>query len=118
MSSNPPLGPPSSGTVPNPPVPERSTSAHPITAVDATYPSNPFQVDLVIPFSTALGKGDRLAEQREMREGYEQLLRALESEGGLRVASRPGRAGKGKEEVWIFIGAGEEKVSQLVEREK
>lgn len=104
MSSNPQLGPPTSFTSAGPSVPERVTS-------------NPFQVDLVIPFSIAVGDGSRLAAQNEIRQGYEELLRALEGEGGLRIASRPGRAGKGKEEVWVFVGAGEEKVSELVERE-
>jgi len=117
MSSNPQLGPPTSFTSAGPSVPERVTSTNPTSAIDTTHRSNPFQVDLVIPFSIAVGDGSRLAAQNEIRQGYEELLRALEGEGGLRIASRPGRAGKGKEEVWVFVGAGEEKVSELVERE-
>ena len=76
-------------------------------------------MDLVIPISISLGdKKDRTTTQLEIRESYEELLRALEREGGLRIASRPGRAGKGKEEVWVFVGAGDDKVFELVEREK
>lgn len=103
MSSAPPLAPPASDTVPGAPV------------SSSTGSSNPFHVDLVIPFDIST-KGDRT--QRESRRGYELLLRALEGEGGIHVASRPGRAGRGKEEVWVFVGAGEEKVSELVERER
>lgn len=92
---------------------------HPSTALDGTHPSNPFQVDLVIPFSVAGKKGtDRLAAQSEIREGYQELLRALEGEGGLKVASRAGRGGKGSEDVWVFVGIGDEKLQELVEREK
>ena len=118
MSNYPSLGYETSATIPVPPVPGRSTSIHPTTAIDTTHPSNPFQVDLVIPISISLDKKDRATAQLEVRESYEELLRALEREGGLRIASRPGRAGKGKEEVWVFVGAGDEKVSELVEREK
>lgn len=116
MASNPSLGTPtsSSGTAPGPPLSDR----HSTTATEAEHPSNPFEVDLVIPFSIALGKGDRLAEQRDIKDGYEVLLRALEGEGGLRIASRRGRSGKGKEEVWVFVGASEDKLGELVERAK
>ena len=113
MSSNPTLG-----AATGPPARSGGTPAHATTAIDAAQPSNPFQVDLVIPFSIASGEGDRAQEQTEIRDGYEVLLRALEAEGGLKIASRPGRAGKGKEEVWVFVRAGEDKVSELVEREK
>jgi hypothetical protein len=58
-----------------------------------------------------------LKAQEEIREGYEGLLRALEGEG-LRVATRPGRAGKGKEEIWVFVSASDEKIRELVERER
>jgi anoctamin-10 len=86
--------------------------------VSAKVNPNPFNVDLVIPFSIALGSWDRNVAQRYIKEGYEDLIRALEGEGGLRVATKMGRGGKGKEEVWVFIGATEEKVDELVEREK
>lgn len=108
---------PSSKTAPGPPVPFRGVSANPSFAKDAEHPSNPFQVDLVIPFNISLAKGDRARAQTEVRDGYERLLRALEGEGGLRVASRPGRAGRGQEEVWVFVGVSEEKLTELVERE-
>jgi anoctamin-10 len=107
------------GTAPGPPIPNRDTSAHPSTALDVTQPTNPFQVDLVIPYSVAITKGqDRSAAQQEIRQGYEALLRALEGEGGLKVATRGGRGAKGDEEVWVFVAVGDEKVQELVEREK
>lgn len=92
---------------------------HPSTAKDISHPSNPYQVDFVIPFdiSTA-SQNDRVKAEIEVREGYELLLRTLEGEGGLKIASKPGRAGKGKEEVWVFVSAGDEKMQELVEREK
>ena len=105
-------------TAPGPPVPSRDSSIKPNLAVDAVHPSNPFQVDLVIPFSISAGK-DRVRDQAQVKEQYEALLRALEGEGGLKVASRPGRTkGKGAEEIWIFVGAADEKVSELAERER
>ena len=114
MSSQPIAAPiETSSTAPGPPVAARGTAL----AIGATHPCNPFQVDLVLPFDLS-ASGDRVKAQREIREGYEELLRALEGEGGLRVASRPGRGGKAKEEVWVFVGAGEDKVSELVERER
>lgn len=101
-------------TAPGPPIPARGVS----TRFDAAHLSNPFRVDLVIPYSIALGSSDRLKAQSEAREGYELLLRALEGEGGLKVATRAGKTGKGKEEVWVFVGAEDEKVDELVEQEK
>lgn len=108
----------SSSTSAGPPVPSK---------MDITHPSNPFAVDFVIPFDIST-KGDR-AKVGEVREGYESLLRALEGEGGLKVASRPAKISKGdkkdndkqekgKEEVWVFVGISEEKVAELVERER
>jgi anoctamin-10 len=106
--------PPTHSTAPGPPV-----LAHPTgMATQTTGPSNPFHVDLVIPYSIASIKGDRSQTQAEVREGYEALLRALEGEGGLKVASKPGRAGKGKEEIWVFLGISQDKLDELVEREK
>ena len=101
-------------TAPGPPIPARDTS----TQLDTVRLSNPYSVDLVIPFSAAISSSSRAKDLEECREGYELLLRALEGEGGLRVASRAGKGGKGKEEVWVFVGASDEKVEELVEREK
>jgi anoctamin-10 len=75
-------------------------------------------VDLVIPYSIASGSWDKAIAQRYIREGYEELLKALEGEGGLKVATKFGRGEKGKEEIWVFVGATSEKVDELVEREK
>ncbi|EIW72964.1 hypothetical protein TREMEDRAFT_26589 [Tremella mesenterica DSM 1558] len=107
MSSNPPsLGAP---TAPGPPI---STALK-----GSKSTSNPFGVDLVIPFSTSVGK-DRIKDSNEIKESYEYFLRALESEGGLRIASRSGNKIKGKEEIWVFVGASDEKISELLEREQ
>jgi len=108
----------SSSTAPGTPVPARNTSINPSSALGVSHPSNPFEVDFVIPFSIAVGKVDRVTAQNEIRASYEELLRALEGEGGLRVATKAGRGKKGDEQVWVFVGAGEEKVTELVEREK
>lgn len=105
-------------TAPGPPVPVRDTSIKPSSALDASHPSNPFQVDFVIPFDVAIPKGqDRVKVQEEVKEGYERLLRALEGEGGLKVGSKSGRGGKGKEEVWVFVSISDQKLTELVERE-
>jgi hypothetical protein len=48
---------------------------------------------------------------------YDRLVSALES-AGLRVTSRPGRADKGAEEVWVFVGITDGKVAELVARER
>lgn len=92
----------------------------PQLAKDSSHPSNPFQVDFVIPLDISLGKysTDRNRIQKEVRDGYELLLRQLEEEGGLKIASRKGRGAKGKEEVWVFVSAGDEKIVELVERER
>ena len=114
MSSQPPSTPAlGTGTTPGPPVPARGTS----TKLNANRISNPFQVDLVLPFSIALGKVAKLTGQQQIKQGYEDLLRALEGEGGLKIASRVG-TGTHKDEVWVFVGAGEEKISELVDRER
>ncbi|KAK8844765.1 hypothetical protein IAR55_006615 [Kwoniella newhampshirensis] len=124
-SLEPPTPTSSAATAPGPPVANRDSSLtqafspHLPGTAGQHYPSNPYQVDFVIPFSIAVSKGqDRQQAQREIKTGYEELLRALEGEGGLKVASKGGRGGKGQEEVWIFVGASEEKVNELVEREK
>lgn len=107
-----------SDTSPGPPISARNTSMAPQLAKDISHPSNPFQVDFVIPFDISIGKEDKSIAQKESREGYELLLRSLEGEGGLKIASRPGKGSKGKEEVWVFVSAGDEKIVELVEREK
>ncbi|WVR03117.1 hypothetical protein IAU60_000107 [Kwoniella sp. DSM 27419] len=129
MSSQPPTrgqiasdglveGPPTMSTAPGPPVQAVGAGSRPHPAIDRVS-SNPFRVDFVIPFSVAVGKNQARAQsQGEIKEGYELLLRALEGEGGLKIATRAGRGGKGQEEVWVFVGATEEKVGELVEREK
>jgi hypothetical protein len=115
-----------SSTAPGPPVPARDTSNHSSTALDVTHPSNPFQVDFVIPYDVSLPKASakdtgRAQVQSEIKEGYEALLRSLEGEGGLKVGSRKGRSkvgSKGEEEVWVFVGISDEKLVELVERER
>lgn len=78
-------------------------------------------MDFVIPYSISTSKASksksRAAIQNEIRDGYENLLRTLE-QGGLKVGSKAGRGRKGHEEVWIFVGASDEKVDELVQREK
>lgn len=116
MSHQPPPEVEASETAPGPPVPLRDTSL----TLDAAHPSNPFQVDFVIPYDLSAKKGEnRAVVQEEMKEGYERLLRALEGEGGLKVASRskPAKKDKGGQEVWVFVSIGEEKLAELVERE-
>lgn len=81
---------------------------------------NPYNVDLVVPYSIALSKKDlknRPKAEAEIKEGYVYLLRELEG-SGFRLASKAGRGNKGQEEVWIFVGASEERVEQLVEEER
>jgi len=78
-------------------------------------------VDFVIPYDVSIPKGksgDRVNVQEEIKEGYEALLRGLEGEGGLKVGSRKGRGGKGQEEVWVFVGISDEKLAELVQRER
>ncbi|KAL1408823.1 hypothetical protein Q8F55_005637 [Vanrija albida] len=79
--------------------------------------TNPFRVDLVIPFSVAPGAGANRAPA-PIAAAYDRLVGALAAEGGLRVTARPGRAAKGAEEVWVFVGASEGKVAELVARER
>jgi len=110
-----------------PEVKASSTSAGPPvpSKMDSNHPSNPFNVDFVIPYDICI-KGDRTKEVAEVREGYERLLRVLEGEGGLKVASRPAQvSGKDKkedekkpEEIWVFVGISDEKAKELVERER
>lgn len=110
-----------------PEVKASSTSAGPPvpSKMDSSHPSNPFNVEFVIPYDISI-KGDRSKGVSEVREGYEALLRALEGEGGLKVASRPAKvSGKDKkeddkkpEEVWVFVGISDEKAKELVERER
>ncbi|KAL7420471.1 hypothetical protein Q5752_004421 [Cryptotrichosporon argae] len=114
--------PPSHATAPGPPVTHpnilpKAAPGQPVARSGTTTPCNPYDVDLVVTFSIAIGSGDRKVAEVEIKEGYETLLRALEGEG-LRIASAAGRAGKGKEEVWVFVGGTEQVIDRLVEREK
>jgi anoctamin-10 len=106
-----------SSTAPGPPVP---------ISLDHTHPSNPFNVDFVIPYDISIKGGNRTEVVAEVKEGYERLLRALEGEGGLKVGTRPAHSStkdkkdenKKVEEVWVFIGISDDKLSELVERER
>lgn len=112
---------PVSSTTPGPPVSlsDSHTTIPTSTDLDVEHPSNPFQVDFVIPYDVSIPKGaERMSVQEEIKEGYEGLLRGLEGEGGLKVGSRKGRGGKGAEEVWVFVGIIDEKLAELVERER
>ncbi|WVQ64321.1 uncharacterized protein L199_002483 [Kwoniella botswanensis] len=118
MSNHPPstaAPPPAADTAPGPPVQARSTS---LNQVD----TNPYKVDFVIPYSISVDKSqDRLQAQQEIKDGYEELLRVLESEDGLRISTRAkpsNNSAKGQEEIWVFVGAEDGKVVELVEREK
>lgn len=74
----------------------------------------------MIPYSIALSKKDlknRSQAEVEIKEGYVYLLRELEG-AGFRLASKAGRGNKGQEEVWIFVGASEERVEQLLKEER
>lgn len=76
--------------------------------------TNPFGVDLVIPYDIS---GDK-SHEPEIEAGYKRLTDALTS-AGLRIATRRGKGkAKGQEEVWVFVGASDGKVQELVEREQ
>ncbi|OCF60137.1 hypothetical protein L486_02817 [Kwoniella mangroviensis CBS 10435] len=118
MSNHPPstaAPPPAVDTAPGPPVQARSTS---LNQVD----TNPYKVDFVIPYSISVDKSQsRLQAQQEIKDGYEVLLRVLEGEDGLRISTRAkpsNNSAKGQEEIWVFVGAEDGKVVELVEREK
>jgi anoctamin-10 len=98
-------------------------------SLDHTHPSNPFNVDFVIPYDISIKGTNRTEVVGEVKEGYERLLRALEGEGGLKVGTRPAHSSaiakekkdekeKKVEEVWVFIGISDDKLSELVERER
>ncbi|BEJ17630.1 hypothetical protein CspHIS471_0610310 [Cutaneotrichosporon sp. HIS471] len=80
--------------------------------------SNPFHVDLVIPYDISLRGAERREALYDAQGGYSRLLAALESIGGLRIACRPGRGGKGAEDIWVFVGASDAKISELAEMER
>lgn len=104
-------------TTPGPPVGIKLGT--PIGGAGVEHSSNPYQVDFVIPYDVSVAKGhNRATAQGEIKEGYERLLRALEGEGGLKVGTKSGRGGKGKEEVWVFVSISDRKLSELVERER
>lgn len=110
---------PASPTAPGPPVrsaPTKSPSLLPSGPIN----DNPYNVDLVVPYSIALSKKDlknRSQAEAEIKEGYVYLLRELEG-SGFRLASKAGRGNKGQEELWIFVGASEERVEQLLKEER
>lgn len=79
---------------------------------------NPFGVDLVIPYDVSLRGAERNEALYDVQAGYTRLIGALESVGGLRIASRPGRAAKGSEEVWVFVGASDHKINELLSTER
>ncbi|WVQ82899.1 hypothetical protein IAT38_005035 [Cryptococcus sp. DSM 104549] len=112
---------PAAPTAPGPPVKSTQLPSPLGPAVTSRLNDNPFNVDLVIPYNIALSKKDlkdRPKALEDIKQGYEELLRALEGEGGLKVGTRGGRGGKGQEEIWVFVGATEDKVEELVERER
>ncbi|WVN88537.1 uncharacterized protein L203_103748 [Cryptococcus depauperatus CBS 7841] len=105
---------PTASTAPGPPV-SSSPGSMPLSVIN----ENPYNVDLVLPYDISIGKAERdrqLAEQ-SIKDGYEELLRALEA-SGFRVASRGGRGARGNEQVWVFVGASEQKVEQLIKEER
>ncbi|KLT41542.1 DUF590-domain-containing protein [Cutaneotrichosporon oleaginosum] len=80
--------------------------------------SNPFHVDLVIPFDISLRGAERRDALYDTQGGYSRLIAALESVPGLRIAARPGRGGKDAEDLWVFVGASDAKVAELAETER
>jgi hypothetical protein len=80
--------------------------------------SNPFNVDLVIPYDISLKGAERRDALYDTQGGYSRLISALESVGGLRIASRPGRGGKDAEDLWVFVGASDAKIAELAETER
>lgn len=83
-----------------------------------TENSNPFHVDLVIPYDISRRGSERRTALYDAQGGYSRLIAALESVGGLRIACRPGRGGKDAEDVWVFVGASDAKIAELAERER
>lgn len=90
------------------------------TGAGASNPdsSNPFKVDLVIPYDISLKGAERRDALYDTQGGYSRLTAALESVGGLRIASRPGRGGKDAEDIWVFVGASDDKIAELAETER
>ena len=80
--------------------------------------------DITLKKSKGNNKYGRAEELKEIRDRYEELVRALEGVGA-RVATkcppvRKGKGGKAKEveEVWVFVGVEEDKMRELVDRER
>lgn len=97
----------------HPPLPQHGASVGHAGGILSTG-SNPYDVDLVIPYDIS---GEK-SEAPEIERGYRRLTDALQS-AGLRIASRPAKGkGKGQEEVWVFVGASDAKIKELVEREQ
>lgn len=93
---------------------------------EPTEPPNTYGTLLVIVYDTDLNsfakgpyKQGRSEAAGEVKECYTRLINKLRSVGGLRVTARPGIL-KGKEgkQVWIFLRAEDQKITELVQREK
>lgn len=93
---------------------------------ESNEPVNTFGTLLVLVYNTdvtAFAKPPfsqgRSEAAGEVKECYTRLINKLRGVGGLRVTARPG-IGRGKEgkEVWIFLRAEDEKITELVQREK
>ena len=99
-----------------------STSSASYSSMNLGQPTssntNPYNVDFVLPFDISIAKGDRVKAREEVGQGYLALLTALESAGGLQVASKVPKGKRGEQEVWIFVSATEDKVKELVDMER
>lgn len=93
---------------------------------ESNEPVNTFGTLLVIVYNTDLTtfakppfNQGRHEAAGEVKECYTRLINKLRSVGGLRVTARPGiMKGKEGKQVWIFLRAEDEKITQLVQREK
>jgi hypothetical protein len=101
-------------------------SANNVNRTEPIEPPNTFGTLLVIVYDTDLNsfskgpyKQGRSEAAGEVKECYTRLINKLRSVGGLRVTARPGIL-KGKEgkQVWIFLRAEDQKITELVQREK
>ncbi|KAJ9120048.1 hypothetical protein QFC22_002945 [Naganishia vaughanmartiniae] len=107
------------------PVQSNKSSNIPIRA-EPTEPPNTFGTLLVIVYDTDLNsftkgpyKQGRSEAAGEVKECYTRLINKLRSVGGLRVTARPGiQKGKEGKQVWIFLRAEDQKITELVQREK
>lgn len=89
-------------------------------------PPNTYGTLLVIVYDTDLStfakppyNQGRHEAAGEVKECYTRLINKLRGVGGLRVTARPGiLRGKEGKQVWIFVRAEDEKITELVQREK